>query len=106
MAVVVADLQAFDPEGAADEVQADIALKAAEALVESYCRGRHVDVHGDSRPGVDTVVLTVAARLVANPGQVVRRDQAGPFSTHRGEGFKGFTLAEQAVLNRYRKQAL
>lgn len=46
-----------------------------------------------------------AARLAANPGQVSKRDSAGQFTRQRGAGFSGFTLAEQAVLNRYRKRA-
>lgn len=104
--VTVADLQAFTPDDGADEDQAQLALDSAVALVAAYCRDRHVTCNGNTRPGIDTVVLTVAARILANPGQVQMRDQAGSFSRHRGTGFSGFTLAELAVLNRYRKRAL
>lgn len=93
------------PDEALTTEQATLALDTALALVEGYTRGNHVHpVTGDRRQGIDTVVLTVAARVAANPGQIVARDQAGSFTRHRGQGFSGFTLAELAVLNRYRKR--
>lgn len=84
---------------------ARIAIEGAGAMVAAYCRGRHVDRLGNPRPGVSAVVITAAARIAANPGQVSRTDRAGNFTRIRGEGFSGFTLAEQQVLNRYRKRA-
>lgn len=94
------------PDEALTVDQAQLALDAATGLVEGYTRGNHRHpVTGDYRPGINTVVLTVAARIAANPGQVQMRDQAGSFSRHRGQGFNGFTLAELAILNRYRKRA-
>lgn len=93
------------PFSVSDE-QAASTRKIAEGLVSAYCRGRHVDARGVYRPGVQSVIDLVAARLLANPGQVQYREQSGPFSTHRGEGFSGFTLSEQLVLNRYRKRAM
>lgn len=101
----VEDLQKFTPEDAEDAEQAEIMLNSAVAMVDAYTRGRHVNRAGELRPGVHAVILTTAARLLANPGQVSRGDTAGQFSTRRGPGFSGFTLAEQAVLNRYRKRA-
>lgn len=101
-----ATLQGFMPDEALTVDQATVALESAAALIEGYTRGNHVHpLTGDHRPGVNTVILTVAARIAANPGQIVARDQAGSFSRHRGQGFSGFTLAELAVLNRYRKRA-
>lgn len=101
----VEDLRKFSPEDAEDAEQAEIMLNSAVAMVDAYTRGRHVNRAGELRPGVSAVILTTAARLLANPGQVSRGDTAGQFSTRRGPGFSGFTLAEQAVLNRYRKRA-
>lgn len=98
-------LMTFNPDDVTDVETATIAVESATALVESYCRGNHLTRSGNARPGVETVVLTVAARLAANPGQVSKRDTAGQFTRQRGAGFNGFTLAEQAVLNRYRKRA-
>lgn len=106
MAITVGELQSFVPDDAADPDAAALAVDTATALVSGYCRGNEVDRAGKSRPGIDAVTLTVAARIVANPGQVVMRDQAGVFSKHRGAGFSGFTLAELAVLNRYRRRAI
>lgn len=103
--VPVSELMEFmqgDP--VAPEV-ARIAIEGAGAMVAAYCRGRHVDRLGNPRPGVSAVVITAAARIAANPGQVSRTDRAGNFTRIRGEGFSGFTLAEQQVLNRYRKRA-
>lgn len=86
-------------------VQAATALTMAEALVDAYCRGRHVRA-GLRRPGVDAVITAVAARILANPEQIQQREQIGPFTYFKGAGFQGFTLVELAVLNRYRKRAL
>ena len=86
--------------------QAEMALQTALAMVEGYTRGNHKDTSGNLRNGLESVVLTVSARIAANPGQIVARDSAGEFSRSRGAGFTGFTLAELAVLNRYRKRAI
>lgn len=85
---------------------ATTSVATAEALIGGYCRGRHVDKEGDYRDGIRAVVITVAARIAANPAQVTTRDSAGEFSRSRGAGFSGFTLAELAVMNRYRRQAV
>lgn len=87
-----------------DHLQASIST--ALGLVDGYCRGRARYRSGELRPGVREVVLTVAARLVANPGQVSWREEVGAVSQSRGVGFNGFTLPEQYVLNRYRKRAV
>ena len=102
----VEDLLEFVGPGVATEQQARHAIATAEGLVEAYTRGRHVTADGGPRPGVDAVVLQVAARLAANPSQIQTREQVGPYSLLRSAGFQGFTLTEQLVLNRYRKRAL
>lgn len=98
-------LESFSPDDYPGEEEAQLFLDTATALIEGYTRGNHVDKRGLPRAGIDSVTLTVAARMMANPGQITKRDQAGNFSTHRGEGFSGFTLVELSVLNRYRKRA-
>lgn len=85
---------------------ATTAIATAEALIGGYCRGCHVDKGGEYRDGIRAVVMTVGARIAANPAQVTIRDSAGPFTRARGAGFSGFTLAELAVLNRYRRKAV
>lgn len=82
------------------------ALIAAKALVSGYTRGNDVNSFDEYRPGVREVILTVAARILANPGGVSVRVTAGGVTVSRGAGFSGYTLAEQAVLNRYRKRAV
>ncbi|MGO2874818.1 hypothetical protein [Corynebacterium variabile] len=69
-------------------------------------RGNHLDQAERLRPGVGEVIVTAAARLVANPAQVGWKESSGAYSVSRTGGFDGFTLAEQFVLNRYRKRAL
>ena len=90
-------------EGVAE--QARLALDAVLALVAAYTRDNHMR-GGVLRPGVESVVLQAAARLMSNPEQVQVREQIGPYSYFRGDGFNGFTLAELAVLDRYRKRAI
>lgn len=99
-------LKSFSPDDYPGEDEAQIYLDTAMALIEGYTRGNHANKRGEYRQGISEVALTVAARIMANPGQVTKRDQAGQFSRHRGQGFQGFTLGELAVLNRYRKRAV
>lgn len=90
--------------GDRSEKQAQAALTMAEGMVDAYTRGKHK--RGDRyRPGVQDVITLVAARILANPLQVQQREAIGPYSYFVGDGFQGFTLAELAVLNRYRKRA-
>lgn len=103
-----ADLVAYvnpPADGANHEEQARQAIASARALVEGYTRGAAFTPFGDARPGIAEVVTTVAARILANPGAVSYRVTAGSVTISRGAGFQGFTLAETAVLNRYRKRA-
>lgn len=70
------------------------------AMVQAYTRGN--GFYG-GLPGDDlaAVITTATARLVANPEQL--RHTVG--GVQFNEGFRGFTLAETFVLNRYRKKA-
>lgn len=87
------------------DAQAATALTTAQALVGAYCRGR--EKRGDVyRPGVEEVIMMVAARILANPEQISVREQVGPYQMYKAAGFSGFTLVELAVLNRYRKRAI
>lgn len=92
-------------QGPNAEDQAATALMMAEGLIDAYCRGKHKSAWG-LRPGVEAVLTTVAARILANPEQIQVREQVGPYSSLKGAGFSGFTLVELAVLNRYRKRAI
>lgn len=110
MSVSVDDvLELMPPSVTTDEAARRTAAKAlvvANGVVEAYTRGCHVTGNGDYRPGVEGVILTIAARVAANPGQVSYSETAGVFTVSRGKGYQGLTLGEREVLNRYRKRAL
>lgn len=91
-------------EHTSEELQS--ALDIATALVAGYTRGGHALASGELKPGISEVVLSVAARFIANPAGIQWRNQAGDFSELRTSGLNGFTLAERAVMNRYRKQSV
>lgn len=78
-------------------------VPAITAMVKAYTRGGGFSRDGLDEPNRDIamVIITSTARLVANPEQL--RYQAG--SVQINDSFRGWTLAEQAVLNRYRKRA-
>lgn len=82
-----------------------VALAGSHAqVVTQMCRAYTRDMgFADGVPNdeIASVIVTAAARLVANPQQLA--NDVGGVSM-RG-GFNGFNLAERMVLNRYRKQA-
>lgn len=74
-------------------------------MARAYTRGQGFD--GDqSNAEIGAVITTASARLAANPKQLGNTETAGPFSEAVVGGFNGWTLAEQFVLNRYRKRAM
>lgn len=80
---------------------AEEALPIIKAMAHAYTRGCGFDSAGKMTDGIRAVVITATARLMANPDQVQYR--AGEVSYQ--SMFNGWTLAEQFVLNRYRKRA-
>lgn len=68
-------------------------------MVRAYTRGGGFTP--DPNPELEAVIVTATARLLANPEQIA----TGVGSVQIHGGFKGFNLAELAVLNRYRKRA-
>jgi len=69
-------------------------------LARSYCRGNGFYEEGIAKP-IREVIVAATARLVAHPEQI--DVQVG--SVRRRAGFKGWSLAEQRVLNEYRRTA-
>lgn len=108
MQPTVEDVLTFVEDGASapSNEQASQALEVASAMAVAYTRGAGKLPNGMWREGVGEVVLSAAARIVANPSGIQWRNQAGDFSAMRSSGFNGFTLAEQFVLNRYRKTSV
>lgn len=107
--ITAEELLKFAPPVDDDETYAEsaaTAIQLAHGLIGAYCRGRHLNRAGNYRPGVREVALTVAARILSNPGQVSTQVQVGAVNIRKGAGFSGFTIVELAVLNRYRKRAI
>lgn len=69
-------------------------------FARQYTRGNGFYAEGVAQD-IGSVILTASARLAANPEQLYT--QVGGVIT--GAGFQGWTLAEQIVLNQYRKVA-
>ncbi|MBD0862730.1 hypothetical protein IA539_16175 [Gordonia sp. zg691] len=104
MAVTATDLVKWLGQPTTDTelmAQAAQAVTMALAMVDAYTRGTHLTVAGDTRPGIDAVVLMASARMLANPEGLKYATGVVSFS----EAFSGFTLAERIVLDRYRKRA-
>lgn len=80
-------------------------LPFVSAAVHAYTRGRGFNPL-TSEPGDDLalVIVAAAARVVVNPA-MHRSETVGDYAVNYA-GFLGWTLPEQAILNRYRKRAL
>ena len=77
-------------------------VKAITAMAKAYTRDRgFAPQSGEPNDDIAAVIVTATARMVANPEQIAYT--AGSV-TMQG-GFQGWSLAELAVLNRYRKRA-
>lgn len=73
-------------------------------LVRAYTRGVGFE-SGEANTELAAVILTASARLFTNGGQIRYALTKGPQAASFGDGFSGWTLAELAVLNRYRVRA-
>lgn len=73
-------------------------------MARAYTRDRGFAGAEPSAP-VAAVIATASARLAANGSGLPRSDTAGVYSQDIRAAFQGWTLAELAVLNRYRKRA-
>lgn len=96
------DIAAFLGQGDNDQLTAlaEEHLPLIVAMARAYTRGGGFD--GPlANDDVAAVITAATARLVANPEQL--RYSAGSVSIQ--DSFRGWTLAETFVLNRYRKRA-
>lgn len=85
-----------------DTTKATEHVRIVTGYVRAYTRGEGFDASGNPNDELSAVIVTAAARSLASPSQVVRKEVGGLallFSP-----FTGFTLAERLVLNRYRQR--
>lgn len=97
-----------EPEIAIEAIEA--AVEQVTALARAYTRGNGFAVSfdgGSPNPDISAVIVTAAARLAANPYQFPVELPSGAHShiSYRG-AFTGWTTAELAALNRYRRRAM
>ncbi|VEG40301.1 Uncharacterised protein [Mycolicibacterium flavescens] len=86
------------------EASAEQAIPVVTTMVKAYVRGSGEGWAPNEE--LEAVIVTAAARLITNPGGIPVDNQAGQFTHSLRGAFTGWTLAELAVLNRYRKRAL
>ena len=79
-------------------------LPVAKVMVRAYTRGRGFDLDDEPNDELAAVILTSAARSIQNPQSL--RSQAVDDFTVSYQIVSGWTLAELAVLNRYRTRAM
>ncbi len=97
---------AVDPGDVASLTEGDVEtiVPIVTALAKGYTRGRGF-TGATPTQDIAAVIVTAAARLAANTGQLPVDETAGPFSRSLRAAFQGWTLAEQIILNRYRVRA-
>ena len=91
------------PNDTALEQSAEQAIPVVSTMVRAYVRGTGEGWTPNDE--LEAVVVTATARLITNPGQIPVDQATGPFTQSLRGSFTGWTLAELAVLNRYRKRA-
>lgn len=102
-----ADVMKLMGEPLTDVVREDLTLSTlglVTTAARAYTRGRGFRGEGAGEQVADDiagVLVTATARLMSNPTSA-RRVEAGNFSTVPGS-FEGWSSAELAALNRYRR---
>lgn len=87
------------------EGNAALVVPMLTVMAKAYTRGRGFDGN-EPNEEIAAVITAAAARFLANPSQISHASTAGPFGEDLRGGFSGWSLAEQAVLNRYRVRAM
>lgn len=94
------------PESPEALSQAEIFAEVVSTFVWSYTRGKGFRLASEGvvvpGRGVRSVIVSATARYMSNPQQL-KRESAGEQSVTYAD-LNGFTLAEQAVLNLYRRR--
>lgn len=84
---------------------AEQAIPVVTTMVRAYTRGNGFWEGNDPLEDVEAVIVSATARLISNPSQLAHDETAGPFARSLRGAFTGWTLAELAILNRYRTRA-
>lgn len=93
------------PGGYATDGRLAAVIGIVAAQVKAWTRGKGF-TDGEPAGDLAAVILTATARLITNPGQLSMAEGMGGLTVDYRGGFNGFTLTEQAVLNRYRVTAV
>ena len=81
------------------------AIAQITVMARAYTRGRGFP-DGFPNAEISAVITTAAARLAANGSGTQFRKKVDEVEYEWRSSFQGWTLAEQAVLNRYRVTAM
>ncbi len=84
----------------------DAAIAQVTVMARAYTRGRGFFAGDDPNDEISAVITTAAARLAANGRQTIGREKVDDVEREVRSSFLGWTLAELAVLNRYRVTAM
>jgi len=79
--------------------------QGSSQLASAYTRGVGFTSAGVPNADIAAVILTAAARLIANPSQLLTDETVGPESASFRTAWTGWTVPELFALNRYRKRA-
>jgi hypothetical protein len=99
------------PEDIADEIpavlegNATVVVPMITTMAKAYTRGKGFDGN-EPNAEIAEVIKSAAARFISNPSQLSQSQTAGPFTHDLRGGFNGWSLAEQAILHRYRTRAM
>jgi hypothetical protein len=88
-----------------DATQGAEVLSTVTQLANAYVRGVGF-TGGVPNADIGSVILLAAARLLANPTQLLTDQTLGPSSASYRSAFSGWTLPELTTLDRYRIRAL
>lgn len=89
-----------------DNFHAGTVVPLITQMTKAYTRGRGFDEYGEPNEDLAAVIVVATARLAANGAQISHSMTVGEFGLDVRGGFTGWSLAELAVLNRYRVRAM
>ncbi len=102
---IQSDVEALLGSSALSTAAVPAAISQITVMCRAYTRGRGFDFI-DPNEELAAVITTAAARLAANGSGTMYRKKVDDVEIEYRSSFQGWTLAELAVLNRYRKTAM